>query len=148
MFKILALNFGAGICQVLIPLLILWFLQEFAKVDTRDKNRLWLLSIMLLLINWLRLIFQTIFNYYTIKVQAIVRNIVTGAIYEKIIKLSVESRSYVDSGKITTALSTDRVRTVIVYGYAGFFIVIPCQVIAYTVIVIIELSWVGVLVPI
>jgi len=144
----LALNFGAGICQVLIPLLILWFLQEFAKVDTRDKNRLWLLSIMLLLINWLRLIFQTIFNYYTIKVQAIVRNIVTGAIYEKIIKLSVESRSYVDSGKITTALSTDRVRTVIVYGYAGFFIVIPCQVIAYTVIVIIELSWVGVLVPI
>jgi len=144
----LALNFGAGICQVLIPLLILWFLQEFAKIDTRDKNRLWLLSIMLLLINWLRLIFQTIFNYYTIKVQAIVRNIVTGAIYEKIIKLSVESRSYVDSGKITTALSTDRVRTVIVYGYAGFFIVIPCQVIAYTVIVIIELSWVGVLVPI
>lgn len=144
----MALNFGAGICQVLIPLLILWFLQEFAKVDTRDKNRLWLLSVMLLLINWLRLIFQTIFNYYTIKVQAIVRNIVTGAIYEKIIKLSVESRSYVDSGKITTALSTDRVRTVIVYGYAGFFIVIPCQVIAYTVIVIIELSWVGVLVPI
>lgn len=75
------------------------------------------------------------------------QNCIQGSIYEKIISLSPQSRSYIDQGSITTMLSNDARNIAQSFGWFHYVLVVPVQLIAYTVLIILELSWVGIFIP-
>jgi ATP-binding cassette subfamily C (CFTR/MRP) protein 1 len=144
--------------EVLMPMNILWLLEwytnysvvvpaGFKPLPNSEAYLGWVYAGTIAFLYWVGTVLRGVASYVMINILGRLQNDMRGLIFEKILHLKPEARAFLDNGRVTTIITADNMTALGLIGHLRSLIICPIQMVMYTVVIIIQLSWIGALVP-
>jgi ATP-binding cassette subfamily C (CFTR/MRP) protein 1 len=145
-------------CGVMMPMNILWLLEWYTNfsvvvpagykpLPNSEANLGWIYAGAIAFLYWLGILLGGAARYVLINAMGRLQNDMRGLCFDKILHLKPEARAFLDNGRVTTIITADNATVLALIGTLLSFIICPIQMVMYTVIIIIQLNWIGALVP-
>lgn len=141
-----------------MPMNILWLLEwytnysvvvpaGFKPLPNSEAYLGWVYAGAIALLYWVGTVLNGVASYVLINALGRLQNDMRGLVFEKILHLKPEARAFLDNGRVTTIITADNMTVLGLISDLSSFIICPIQMVVYTVVIIVQLSWIGALVP-
>jgi hypothetical protein len=100
-YKVILCELMAAAAELMIPMLILWFLEWYGDKDAAGYQG-WMYAGIITTLYWIKAFFKGGTGYFIVKIITSVNNNIRAILFEKVLTVKPEGRVYLDNGKLTT----------------------------------------------